>query len=57
VTVIALAKKNGIEMTAEEGKRVFENLENFDVNLTDDALEQVAGGELCWEICHSPGTY
>lgn len=58
--IIALAKENGIELTAEEGKRIFENLENFDVNLADDALEKVAGGssdEICWEICHSPGTY
>lgn len=58
--IIALAKENGIELTAEEGKRIFENLENFDVNLADDALEKVAGGgdsSICWEICHSPGTY
>ena len=55
--ISALAKETGVELTAEEAKKLFDNLENFDVNLSDEAMEKVAGGELCWEVCHSPSTY
>ena len=55
--VAALAKENGVELTLDEAKKCLDNLENFDVTLSDDDLQKVAGGGMCWEICHSPGTY
>jgi predicted ribosomally synthesized peptide with nif11-like leader len=48
--IIALAKENGVELSAEDAKDYLAKLENFDVNISDEDLEKVAGGR-CWDIC------
>ena len=48
--IIALAKENGVELTAETAKEYLAKLENFDVNISDEDLAKVAGGR-CWDIC------
>ena len=40
--VIALAKENGVEMTAEQAKAFMGEVENFELNEED--LKKVAGG-------------
>ncbi len=40
--ILALAKENGIEMTPEKAKELFEQLSGGE--LTDEQLESVAGG-------------
>ena len=42
--LIAFAKENGIEITPEKAKELFEQLSSSE--LTDDQLENVAGGGL-----------
>jgi len=49
--IIALAKENGVELSAESAKEYLGKLENFDVNITDEDLAKVAGGR-CWDICY-----
>ena len=45
--ILALAKENGIEMTPEKAKELFEQLSGGE--LTDEQLENVAGGKgLYW---------
>ena len=46
--LIALAKENGITLTADEAREYFAELENFDVSLSDEQMKQVAGGEFEW---------
>lgn len=48
--LIALAKENGVEISAEEAKQYLEKLEDFDVSVSDEDLEKIAGGR-CWDIC------
>ena len=48
--LIALAKENGVELSAEDAKQYLEKLENFDVDISAEDLEKVAGGR-CWDIC------
>ncbi len=43
--LIALAKENGIELTAEEANTYFEKLNPKDSELSDDELDSVAGGK------------
>ena len=42
--LIALAKENGIELTEEDAKMYFEQLSAKKGELSDDELEDVAGG-------------
>ncbi len=44
--LIALAKENGVELTAESAKAYFDQLHK-DGELADDELDQVAGGKRC----------
>lgn len=50
--IIALAKENGVELSAETAKQYLAKLEDFDVNISDEDLGKVAGGR-CWDICIS----
>ena len=54
--IIALAKESGVELSVEEAKKLLEKLEDFDVNISDDDMQKIAGGT-CWDVCTSPGTY
>ena len=47
--LLALAKENGIEMTAESAKAYFEQLNPKTGELADEELDNVAGG------CHNGG--
>ncbi len=47
--LMALAKENGIEITAEKAKMYFEQLHPKTGELSDDELDNVAGG-----ACYSP---
>ena len=42
----ALAKKNGIEMSEAEAEAAFEQIRKGAVELTDNELENVAGGSI-----------
>lgn len=42
--LLALAKENGIEMTEEEAKAYFAQLHSASGEITDDELDNVAGG-------------
>ena len=44
--LIALAKEEGVELTLEQAKAYFEELEN--VELDEKALDKVAGGGTCY---------
>ena len=48
--LLALAKENGIEMTAEEAQKIFAQLHPQTGELSDDELDNVAGGG-----CHNGG--
>ena len=51
--LIALAKENGIELTEEDAKKYFEQLNAKKGELSDDELEAVTGGGAC--ACVLPG--
>ena len=40
----ALAKENGVELTADEAKQYFAEMENFEIDLSDEQMQAVAGG-------------
>ena len=42
--LVALAKEHGVTLTAEEAKEYFAELENFELDLSDEQLKAVAGG-------------
>ena len=42
--LLALAKENGIEMTAEEAQKIFAQLHSQSGELSDDELDNVSGG-------------
>ena len=42
--LLALAKENGIEMTAEEAQKIFAQLHSQSGELADDELDNVSGG-------------
>ena len=42
--IMALAKENGIEMTAEEAQKIFAQLHSQSGELSDDELDNVSGG-------------
>ena len=42
--IMALAKENGIEMTAEEAQKIFAQLHSQSGELADDELDNVSGG-------------
>ncbi|MBQ9377077.1 MAG: Nif11-like leader peptide family RiPP precursor [Schwartzia sp.] len=42
--LMALARENGAEMTAEQAKAYLAKLENLDGNLSDEDMAKVAGG-------------
>lgn len=44
--LIALVKANGIELTAEEAARYFEQMNSKSVSLDDEVLEGVSAGAL-----------
>ena len=48
--LLALAKENGIEMTAEEAQKIFAQLHSQTGELSDDELDNVSGGG-----CHNGG--
>ena len=52
--LMKLAKDNGLELTAEQAKGYLAQLEDVDVQLTDEQLLQAAGGKnggTCWSAC------
>ena len=52
--LIALAKENGIELSAERAKDYLKQLEGIDIQLSDEAMEKVAGGSgETWDTCFS----
>ena len=48
--LVAIAKENGIELTAEEAKTYFAKLNTKSGELSDDELDNVAGGRKCGTI-------
>ena len=48
--LIALAKENGLELTAEEAKTYFAKLNAKEGEIADDELDNVAGGRKCGTI-------
>lgn len=48
--LVAIAKENGIELTAEEAKTYFAQLNTKAGELHDDELDNVAGGRKCGTI-------
>ena len=48
--LLTLAKENGMEMTAEEAQKIFAQLHSQSGELSDDELDNVAGGG-----CHNGG--
>ena len=51
--LIAMAKEEGVELTAEEAKTYMEQIEGLDVELSDEQMKEVAGGEFTWKKCSS----
>lgn len=47
--LIALAKENGIELTADEAEKLFSELRNTEIDLDD--VKNVAGGACTGNIC------
>ena len=47
-----MAKENGIELTAEEAKTYFAKLNSKTGEVSDDELDNVAGGKKCGTIYH-----
>ena len=54
--ILALAKENGIEITPEKAKEMFEQIKS-NGELTDDQLESVAGGNLIDKLCEFFGGF
>ena len=54
--ILALAKENGIEITPEKAKELFEQI-NSSGELTDDQLESVAGGDIIDKLCEFFGGF
>lgn len=48
--LVAIAKENGIELTAEEAKTYFAKLNTKTGELNDDELDNVAGGKKCGTV-------
>ena len=48
--LIALAKENGLDLTAEEAKTYFAKLNAKEGELSDDELDDVSGGGKCGTI-------
>ena len=42
--LVLLAKENGVEISLDEAKAYLAKLEDFDVNLSDEDMAEVAGG-------------
>ena len=42
--LMALAKENGTELTPEQAKKILAELENLDTNLSDEKMQNAAGG-------------
>ena len=42
--LMALARENGAELTAEQAKACLAEMENFDTNLSDEKMQNAAGG-------------
>ena len=51
--LVAIAKENGIELTAEEAKSYFAKLNSKTGELNDDELDNVAGGRKCGTIYYN----
>ena len=45
--LMALAKEQGLEMTEEQAKNKLEELENLEIDLSDEQLKAAAGGFSC----------
>ena len=54
--ILALAKENGIEITSEKAKELFEQIKS-NGELTDDQLESVAGGDIIDKLCEFFGGF
>ena len=54
--IAALAKENGVEMTEEQAKTVYEKFHPVSGEIEDDELENVAGGG-CGESTNSDSKY
>ncbi len=48
--LVAIAKENGVELTADEAKNYFAQLNQKNGELDDDELDNVAGGRKCGTI-------
>lgn len=51
--LLALAKENGVKLTAEEAQEVYE-MWHASAELSDEELENAAGGSLCSEKAKCP---
>lgn len=54
--ILALAKENGIEITPEKAKELFDEIKS-NGELTDDQLESVAGGDIIDKLCEFFGGF
>ena len=54
--LMALARENGAEMTAEQAKAYLAKLENLDGNLSDEDMAKVAGGAPFFEGSYTTQT-
>ena len=51
--IMTVAKELKVDITPEEAKSVLAQLENIDINLSDEEMKNVAGGKTCthcWDI-------
>lgn len=56
--LIALAKEKGAELSIDEAKNLLSKLEDFDLDISDEDMQKVAGGsDNCWDICHKTACY
>ena len=51
--LVALAKEKGVGLTVEEAKDYLQKMEGLDIELSDEQMGKVAGGEFTWKECHT----
>ena len=46
--LMALGKENGMELSTEDAKKILDELENFEMDLSNEDMAKVAGGAI-WD--------
>ena len=46
--LVALAKESGVTLTPEEAQKYLAEMEDFHVDLSEEDMAKVAGGDGCW---------